>query len=171
MPEEPRAATYFRNFIFGVEDSLVSTVGFLSGVAVASTSKSTLLIVGVVLIFVEAFSMGAGSFLSERSAEDYVHRSKKHYQRPLISSLVMFGSYFIAGFIPLFPYLVFRVGPALWISIAFSLVSLFILGVVSGKITKVQILKSGFRMLIIGGAAIIIGVGVGRLLIALEVGG
>lgn len=28
-------ATYFRNFIFGVEDSLVSTVGLLSGVAIA----------------------------------------------------------------------------------------------------------------------------------------
>jgi VIT1/CCC1 family predicted Fe2+/Mn2+ transporter len=48
---------YLRNFIFGVEDSLVSTVGLLSGVAVAGVASRTILLTGVVLIFVEAFSM------------------------------------------------------------------------------------------------------------------
>jgi len=61
----------FRNFIFGVEDSLVSTVGLLSGIAAADTSRFTIITTGIVLIFVEAFSMGIGSFLSEETSEQF----------------------------------------------------------------------------------------------------
>ena len=57
-----KTALYLRNFIFGVEDSLVSTVGLLSGVAVANVDQATIFLTGMVLIFVEAFSMGVGSF-------------------------------------------------------------------------------------------------------------
>lgn len=42
------SVSYFRNFIFGVEDSLVSTVGLLSGVAIAGVAQRSLLAVGEV---------------------------------------------------------------------------------------------------------------------------
>src|SRR3989344_3129963 len=58
---------YVRNFIFGAEDSLVSTVGLLSGVAIGGVAKVDILLPGMVLIFVEAFSMAVGSFLAEFS--------------------------------------------------------------------------------------------------------
>ena len=57
--------TYLRNFIFGVEDSLVSTVGLLAGVAAGGVSSAVILTTGLVLIEVEGFSMGLGSFLTE----------------------------------------------------------------------------------------------------------
>ena len=53
---------FVRNFIFGVEDSLVSTLGFLAGIAVAGIATRELVTSGIVLILVEAFSMGVGSF-------------------------------------------------------------------------------------------------------------
>ena len=49
-------ALYIRNFVFGVEDSLASTVGLLSGIATAGVNASTIVVTGAVLIFVEAFS-------------------------------------------------------------------------------------------------------------------
>lgn len=154
-------ATYVRNFIFGVEDSLVSTVGLLSGIAVAGLSKHNIFLTGIVLIFVEAFSMGVGSYLSEESAEEYT-RAKKSLS--LQGALIMFFSYFAAGFIPLAPYLVFSVNPAFFISIILSLVALFMLGLVSSKIFKTDhTLRHGIRMLIIGGAAIAVGIIVGKL--------
>ncbi len=70
--QPPRDDSFIRNFVFGVEDSLVSTVGLLSGIAVAGIGRSDIVVTGVVLISVEVFSMGVGSFLSERSAEEYV---------------------------------------------------------------------------------------------------
>jgi len=61
---------YLRNFIFGVEDSLVSTVGLLAGVAAAAISQSAIVTTGLVLIVVEGFSMGVGSFLTEETTEE-----------------------------------------------------------------------------------------------------
>lgn len=165
MFTEPNStsASYLRNFIFGVEDSLVSTVGLLSGVAIAGTEPRPLIITGTILIFVEAFSMAVGSFLSEHSAEGYLQQAEAPFRHPLINGGIMFVSYMVSGFIPLFPYLVWSPAVALSASIGFSLVALFLLGVISAKLSKIGFLKSGLRMLFIGGIAIGIGVLVGRV--------
>jgi len=156
-------ASFLRNFIFGVEDSLVSTVGLLSGVAAASISKETILLTGVILIFVEAFSMAVGSFLSEHSVEDYIAQRETSAITPFWGGVVMFISYFVAGFIPLAPYLVIPVTSAFWWSIGFSLLALFLLGMIGGRLSGLSSRRYGFRMLIIGGIAIAIGVLVGTI--------
>ncbi|MDO8560764.1 MAG: VIT1/CCC1 transporter family protein [bacterium] len=157
------SASYMRNFVFGVEDSLVSTVGLLSGIAIAEVPPQTIFLTGIVLIFVEAFSMAVGSFLSEISAEGYITRSETPTGTPIAGGFVMFFSYFVSGFIPLFPYIIFDVGTAFWFSIALSLVSLFILGVIGAKLSQTRILKNAVRMLVIGGIAVAVGIAVGML--------
>ena len=157
-------AAYFRNFIFGVEDSLVSTVGLLSGVAIAGVERETILLTGVVLIFVEAFSMAAGSFLSETSAEEYSTRRSAVSSSSLLAGSVMFASYFVAGFIPLFPYVVIAGELAFPLSIAASVGALFVLGLASGAISKTSLVRGALRMVIVGGIAIAVGVTVGSLL-------
>lgn len=154
-------ATYYRNFIFGVEDSLVSTVGLLSGIAIAGVPRETIFLSGIVLIFVEAFSMAAGSFLSEASAEEYSLQRSVSEGRSMRAGAIMFASYFFAGFIPLFPYMVAGPETALPLSILASFIALFILGAMGGIVSKTSILKSALRMIIVGGVAISIGVAVG----------
>jgi len=156
--------TYLRNFIFGVEDSLVSTVGLLSGVAIAGVARETILLTGIVLIFVEAFSMAAGSFLSETSAEEFTTKREAVASRSFLSGAVMFGSYFFAGFIPLLPYLIVEGAAAFPLSIAASVFALFVLGLVSGAVAKTRLLKNAFRMTLVGGIAIAVGVTVGSYL-------
>lgn len=154
-------ATYMRNFIFGVEDSLVSTVGLLSGVAVGGLPRKEIFLTGIVLLFVEAFSMGVGSYLSEASAEEYTGTKKSI---SLQGAVIMFFSYFAAGFIPLAPYLIFSVNVAIVVSISFSLAALFTLGLVSSKIFRQEhTTRHGIRMLLIGGMAIAVGIIVGKL--------
>lgn len=155
--------TYVRNFIFGAEDSLVSTVGLLSGVATAGASRADIVITGVVLIFVEAFSMAVGTFLSEEATEEYQSRGKVHLKTTFISAGIMLISYFVAGLIPLFPYLITNVANPFWFSIALTLAALFMLGVVSSEVLHTKIIRNGLRMLIIGGLAVGIGVLVGRM--------
>lgn len=58
-----------REIVFGLEDSLVSTLGVLTGIAVGTGNTYVVILSGVVLIFVEGLSMSAGSFLSSKSAE------------------------------------------------------------------------------------------------------
>ncbi|MEK7662539.1 MAG: VIT1/CCC1 transporter family protein [Patescibacteria group bacterium] len=153
-----------RNFVFGVEDSLVSTVGLLSGVAAAGMEKSTILLTGVVLIFVEAFSMAVGSFLSDQSAEEYAARADLPIMRSLRGALIMFVSYFVSGFIPLVPYIVMIGSQAFWYSIGLSLIALFILGAGGSYLSRVNPFKGGLQMAAIGGAAIGIGVAVGSII-------
>jgi VIT1/CCC1 family predicted Fe2+/Mn2+ transporter len=147
---------YFRNFIFGVEDSLVSTVGLLSGIVIGGVPRNTIFLTGVVLILVEAFSMAAGSFLAESSAEEYLSTAAVD-TKPFWGSIVMFFSYFIAGLIPLAPYMFVSTNGALYVSVGVSLLALFILGLVGGSLTHGKILSRGVRMMLIGGIAIIAG--------------
>ena len=166
MLKNVSSVSYFRNFIFGVEDSLVSTVGLLSGVAIAGVPKTTILLTGLVLIFVEAFSMAAGSFLSEYSAEGYASGSASPTttKSNLVSGVIMFFSYLISGLVPLSSYLIWPVNTALKFSIIFSVAALFILGVVGAKISKIGIIKSGLRMSVVGGTAIAVGLIAGTVL-------
>lgn len=156
-------AMYIRNFIFGVEDSLVSTVGLVSGIAFSGAEKKTILLTGVILIFVEAFSMAAGSFISERSTEEYIIRRSVPLHYAIMGGLIMFGSYFIAGFIPLFSYFLFDTAFAFFYSIVFSFIALFLLGMLSAKIFHRRLSRGGIRMLLIGGLAILIGILAGKL--------
>ncbi|MDP3710505.1 MAG: VIT1/CCC1 transporter family protein [bacterium] len=155
-------AICMRSFVMGSEDSLVSTVGLLSGIATAGVSRPTILLTGAILLSVEAFSMAVGSFLSERSAEEYAVHHEVSPKYSFIGSAVMLCTYLIAGFIPLSPY-IFAGEDALIFSILFSLVTLFVVGIITAKVVNVNILWNGFRTLLIGGIAILVGVFIGGL--------
>lgn len=47
LSQRESRASFLRTFVFGVEDSLVSTVGLLSGIAIAGVSQKAIL-VGIV---------------------------------------------------------------------------------------------------------------------------
>lgn len=59
-----------REIVFGLEDSLVSTLGAVAGVAVGSGERYIIVLSGLVIVAVEAISMSAGSYLSSQSAEE-----------------------------------------------------------------------------------------------------
>lgn len=163
---EPKisASDKLRNFVFGVEDSLVSTVGLVSGVAYVGTAKAEILLTGTILIFVEAFSMAVGSLLSENSAHEFRTQTEVPLQKSFVSAVIMFFSYFISGFIVIAPYLFFEVSMAFRYSVALSLMSLFVLGLVSARFSNTPFIRKGVIMSLIGGTAILIGVIVGTFL-------
>ncbi|RJQ36184.1 hypothetical protein C4552_04480 [Candidatus Parcubacteria bacterium] len=156
-------ASYVRSFVFGVEDSIVSTVGLISGIAAAGVPIQTIVLTGSVLILVEAFSMAVGDFLSEESSERYVRRRAVPLRGPLMASAIMFGSYLVSGMIPLAPYVLLGAERAFWPSIAFSLAALALLGVVGGHTSKTSMIRGAVRAALIGGAAILVGITVGAL--------
>jgi VIT1/CCC1 family predicted Fe2+/Mn2+ transporter len=158
------SALYLRTIIFGINDSLVSTVGFLAGISVAGVPRSTIILTGVVYALVEAFSMAMGDFLSEESAEEYVSKSNVNNRRSIIAAFFMFSSSALASLIPLLPYILFTASTALILSVAMSICSLFIVGVLSARFSRLPVLWRGLRMSLLGGAAIVMGVGVGLLM-------
>ncbi len=153
---------YIRNIIFGICDSLVSTVGLLAGIDVAGSAHQTIILTGIVYAFVESLSMAVGSFLSEEATEDFDKKGESAAATPLIAGAVMFISFLLSSFIPIFPYLVLQSAAALWASIGLSLLTLFVVGVVLANISKIRPLRHAGKMVLLGGAAIVVGVIVGK---------
>ena len=157
-------ALYIRNIVFGGEDSLVSTVGLLSGITAGGVSRENIILTGVVLIFVEALSMGVGSFLSEDTSEQYLKQNNREGNHAKMGAGIMFISYLILGCIPLFPYIIFSLETAFWASIIVSVIALFFLGTFSGHELKRNVIRSSFKMAVLGGSTIAVGVVVGKLI-------
>ena len=65
---------FIRHSIFGAEDGLISTLGFLSGIAGANLAGFTIIIAGVAEIFAAALSMGIGTYLSSKSQTELIKR-------------------------------------------------------------------------------------------------
>lgn len=73
-----------REIVFGAEDSLVSTLGAVTGIAAGTGDTFVVILSGIVLIFVEALSMAAGSYLSSKSAREvYYSRLRQEASRIL----------------------------------------------------------------------------------------
>jgi len=206
---------FIRHFIFGAEDGLISTLGFLSGIAGASLAHFTIVVAGIAEVFAAALSMGIGTYLSSKSQREvserliqeekeeiektpslqrkqieHIYRNKGFkgkdlkmicnkvcsnkdlmlkemlayelgiipgkFENPVSSSFVMFFTFLILAFIPLFPYLIFPISQALPYSIIFTLIALFLVGSTKTKITKRNWFKSGFEMLALGAIAALI---------------
>ena len=157
-----RDPIFVRNLVFGVEDGLVSTVGFVSGFAQTQTSAGVLGFGSIILILVEAFSMAAGSFLSESSVEDMNGKNILVWES-VLGGVVMFLSYAIAGFIVVLPYFFLPIARAIPAAVATTLLMLAVLGFVSSRLSGRDPTSRILRMVIVGGLAVIFGVFIGQL--------
>jgi vacuolar iron transporter family protein len=81
-----RISSSIREIVFGLEDSLVSTLGVVTGIAAGTGSSTIVILSGAVLIFVEALSMTAGSYLSSKAARDVFERRTKEDRSRLLQS-------------------------------------------------------------------------------------
>ena len=91
---------------------------------------------------------------------------------PLVNGLVAFGSFVLAGAVPLIIYLVGLAIPilpetAFPISIALSALALFGLGVSKVLVTKLGPIRNGLEMLVVGGLAAGVAYAVGALLMGI----
>lgn len=154
---------YLRNFIFGAEDALVSTVGLLSGVSFAGVGSRVVILSGVIYILVEAISMSAGAYLSEDSANELPEYQGRR-DNQVTDAVVMFCSSLLIGTIPLLPYVfITPTTTAFYWSIGFSLASLFAVGIIKGYIVGKHPLISATKITLVGGIVIVLAVLVGQL--------
>ena len=59
-----------REFVFGIQDGLISTVGLLAGVQGATESTAVVILAGMTSMFAGAISMAAGSYLSSSAEKE-----------------------------------------------------------------------------------------------------
>ena len=152
---------YLQSAMFGFNDALVSTTGVIVGISTGTGNKQVVILAGVVTILVEALSMGSGQYLSSKSAHQ-LDRSDS-FKVPLISGLIMFGAYFLAGLVPLLSIIIFPMSYSRDIAIVAALSGLLVLGYAKGRIVKVPPIRSAMEVLIIGGITTAIGIIAGNI--------
>ena len=153
---------YLRSTIFGFQDSLVSTTGVIAGVAAGTQNKELVILAGLVTITVESLSMGAGQYMSEKAVHQ-MDKGGKHTDNLYVGGSLMALSYFLGGLVPLTPIILFKLPVSAYLSILFALIGLFILGYLKAYIVKVNPFKSALEILILGGAATLVGLVIGKL--------
>ena len=153
---------YIRSAVFGFEDALVSTTGVIAGIATGTSNKQFIILAALVTILVEAVSMAAGQYLTERTIHEI--EKTKHTDSPIVGAFIMFFSYFIGGAIPALPVFFLPLPFAVLPAILFAFAGLFALGWFKGKFIKISPIRSAMEMLIIGGVATLIGVVAGYFL-------
>ncbi|MGH9684637.1 MAG: VIT1/CCC1 transporter family protein [Candidatus Acidiferrales bacterium] len=101
---------------------------------------------------------------------DFMMRFELGLEQPVAyragrSAATIAVSYVVGGLIPLAPYILMRhLHQALLVSIAVTLLALFVFGAVKGAYTGVRPLRAGFQTVIVGGLAAAAAFFIGRLI-------
>lgn len=205
-----------REFVFGIQDGLISTVGLLTGVQGATESNTVVIITGLTAMCAGAISMAAGSYLSSSAQKEIFDKELREAEilaekepylaaegllkalsqeglpreqsysivkllleqeqvflrtfrekvfglgsaeinRPLQAALVMGLSFSVGAVIPIVPYLVIAGMNALYLSILFSAVTLFGVGIFKGWLAAKAPLLSGLQFFTIAVGAAVLG--------------
>jgi predicted membrane protein (TIGR00267 family) len=127
----------------------------VTGIASGTSSQQLVILSGFILVIVEAVSMAAGTYLSNKADLELqrLRRHRNHRGTPVFGSLVMGVAYIVGGAVPLSPYFLVPLGPGLWLSILSTALVLFIIGFFKGQITRTPKVKSGLEMVIVAMSA------------------
>jgi len=171
-------AESMREIVFGLEDSFVSTLGAVTGIAAGTGDTHVVILSGLVIVSVEALSMSAGSYLSNKSAmeaeEEILREEGKPAKNdikahPIRSGVVMGIFYLVGGCVPLAPYFFLPIDLAYGPSILLTGLCLFGLGAWSSSFAKKSPWKGGWQMVAISLGAAMLGFVVGRAVSVLGV--
>jgi len=154
---------YLGDLVYGANDGLITTFTVVSGVAGAGLSATVVVIIGLVNLVADGFSMGASSFLSIRSSAS-AEGVDRGVREPLLHAMATFGAFVLIGFVPLFSHLV-----PTWRDSAFPLscvltgIAMFTVGALRSLVIPGSWLRRGAEMLVVGSIAAGVAFGVGRI--------
>lgn len=154
---------YLRSMLFGLQDGLVSTTGVVVGISTGVPDKEIIILASFVAVAVEASSMAAGQYSSEKAVHQ-LDKTGRHTDNLVMGALIMFISYLMAGMIPIAPIVIFDQPAGRYVSIVFAFLGLFVIGYIKGQVVQQKPLRSAIELFIIGGTATIIGLLVGHFL-------
>lgn len=153
---------YLRSGLFGIQDGLVSTTGVVVGISTGVEDKAIIILASLVAVTVEASSMAAGQYSSEKAVHQ-LDKTGKHTDSLIIGAFIMFFGYLLGGIVPIIPTIIFSQPEARIIAIIAAFFGLFILGYAKGHLVKVKPLRSALELFVIGAIATGIGLLVGHV--------
>ena len=153
---------YLRSTMFGIENSLISTVGLIAGMTIGTSDKNVVVLGAVVAIAIESLAMGVGEYLSDDAVQE-LDKIKRHPDNPLLSGALMTAAGTVAGLVPLLPVILLSYPYSLTTSILAALFVLFMVGYIKGRVLHSKPILGGLKIMTIGGLATALGVLVGLI--------
>lgn len=154
---------YLRSLMFGLQDGIVSTAGVVVGISTGVSDKNIIVLAALVAVTVEASSMAAGQYTSEKSVHQ-MDKTGSHTDSLVTGAIIMFFAYLIGGMFSIIPTVIFDQPEARYIAIISVFIGLFTIGYLKGKIVDHHAMRSAIELLAIGGIATLVGVVVGYFL-------
>jgi vacuolar iron transporter family protein len=74
---------FIREVMFGMNDGLVSTIGFVAGATGALMQARVVLLAGIASVVAGALSMGIGAYLASKSQRDFFESEKERERREI----------------------------------------------------------------------------------------
>ena len=149
--------------MFGLQDGIVSTTGVVVGISTGISNKEIIVLAALVAVMVEASSMAAGQYSSEKAVHQ-MDKTGKHTDNLYVGALIMFVAYIIGGAFSIIPTLIFDQPLARTLAIVSAFIGLFVIGYIKGQLVEHKPLRSAFELFFIGSVATIVGVVVGYFL-------
>ena len=154
---------YMISLMFGRQDGIVSTTGIVVGISIGVDNKAIVILAAFVAVTIEATSMAAGQYSSEKTVHQ-MDKTGKHTDSLIVGALIMLVAYLVGGMFSIIPTVIFDQPLARIIAVISAFSGLFIIGYLKGLLIEGSTLRSAIELLIIGGIATSIGLAVGILL-------
>lgn len=161
------SANTIRAAVFGIQDGIVSNFGLIMGVSGAQFAPEAVVMAGIAGLASGAMSMAAGEYVSVHTQRELLaigaEIDEDENVSPTRAAAANGGLFVAGGIVPLIPFLFTGGRPAVITSIVFSILALFATGAVLTRLTKQSPVRSGMRMLVIGGGAGVVGFLIGTV--------
>ncbi len=155
-----------RYFVIGFFDGVLTVMGMLIGAFLSGISSEAVISAGIATSLALGISSGWGAFEAERVEQkvaamekrrsllkfenDYCLIDEAHNFAMKISAIVHAIAPIPAGIIPLIPYVFLPAREAFPYAVLIGLFLLFIVGLMLGRISKENVIKSGLRLVLAG---------------------
>lgn len=175
--QDPLEGEFLREVIFGANDGVVTSIGFLVGIVGAVSNQTLIVISGVLTITAGAVSMALGNYLGVKSQNEFYRTREVKDVSWVESNAVLAGtimgiSYLIAGFPPLLPFIFIRpTARALVMSIILAVFVMGVIGFIRWLLNKGSLSGKIGETIIIGIIAAAIGFIAGEVLNLLGISG
>ncbi len=162
----------------GAQDNLTNVLAVVLGVAVGAGRADMVALAGLAAGIAEAISMGGVLYTGTQADRDLDAQAVREGAiaplsdgtatrprlTPFQAGAVTFGAGMIAGLVPLVPFIVLPLVPAMAVCVGISIVALFGLGTWTASVTGRSRLRDGIRLVMIAGTAALAAAIVGAIL-------
>jgi predicted membrane protein (TIGR00267 family) len=164
-----------REIVMGAQDNLTTVLAVMLGVSIGSGRADLVALAGLSAAVAEAVSMGGVLYSSTRAEaaldahEATAHEATGPIDRraalaPAASGAVTCLAALCGGLVPLTPFVVLPLPAAIYVSVGASVVALFLLGSLIGRISGSVWWRDGIRLLLVAGLAALASAAVGATL-------